>query len=158
MTLQPWPPEFFEKKRGHGCPQCEEGRVEQNAHGVRFLEAESSDAYLQFSGPTPGYSVLVFRGRHVSEPQSMTPDEHRSFWTDISRAARAIETVFAPVHLNFQLLGNADPHVHVHIVPRYDPDPAPSMPLPQSVWAQGESIPPDRFTSHVEQLRAAISL
>ncbi len=31
--------------------------------------------------------------------------------------------------MNFQLLGNAVPHLHCHILPRYYGDPAPSPPL-----------------------------
>ena len=101
---------------------------------MRYFAGAISDAYLQRRGPTRGYSVVVFRGRHVGDPQSMTAAEHAEFWTDVSRVARAIEAVYRPIHLNFQILGNQDPHVHVHIVARYDPDPAPSMPLPAQAW------------------------
>jgi diadenosine tetraphosphate (Ap4A) HIT family hydrolase len=41
-----------------------------------------------------------------------------------------IERVFAPCHMNYQLLGNLVPHLHVHLVPRYLDDPAPGKPLP----------------------------
>jgi diadenosine tetraphosphate (Ap4A) HIT family hydrolase len=60
----------------------------------------------------------------------MTSDELTHFWSAVADVARAIEAAFSPVHLNVQLLGNAVPHVRVHIVARYDPDPAPSRPLP----------------------------
>jgi diadenosine tetraphosphate (Ap4A) HIT family hydrolase len=32
--------------------------------------------------------------------------------------------------MNYQLLGNLVPHLHVHLVPRYLDDPAPGKPLP----------------------------
>jgi diadenosine tetraphosphate (Ap4A) HIT family hydrolase len=32
--------------------------------------------------------------------------------------------------MNYQLLGNSVPHLHVHLVPRYLDDPAPGKPLP----------------------------
>jgi diadenosine tetraphosphate (Ap4A) HIT family hydrolase len=38
--------------------------------------------------------------------------------------------VFAPCHMNYQLLGNSVPHLHVHLVPRYLDDIAPGKPLP----------------------------
>ncbi len=41
-----------------------------------------------------------------------------------------IEQVFAPCHMNYLLLGNLVPHLHVHLVPRYLDDPAPGEPLP----------------------------
>jgi diadenosine tetraphosphate (Ap4A) HIT family hydrolase len=130
MELFDWPDDFLTKKRGLGYPQCLDGRVAETEHGVRYFEGVVTDGYLQRRGPTPGYSVVVFRGRHVGDPQSLTPAELAAFWTEVSVVARAIESVYAPIHLNFQILGNQDPHVHVHIVARLDPDPAPSMPLP----------------------------
>ncbi len=154
MELKKWPAEFFSKKRGDGCPQCATGRVDETEHGVRYYAGAHADAYLQRQAPSLGYSVVIFRRRHVAEPQSMTPQEHAAFWTDIGVAAKAIEAVFAPIHLNYQLLGNRDPHVHVHVIPRYDPDPAPSLPLPPEVWASPTDLTPHEMATHVAALRA----
>jgi diadenosine tetraphosphate (Ap4A) HIT family hydrolase len=92
--------------------------VDETEHGVRYFVGEVADGYLQKSAPTAGYSVVIFRGRHVGAPHEMTRDEHAAFWSKVGRMAHAIEQVYRPVHLNFQILGNQDPHVHVHIVPR----------------------------------------
>ena len=107
---------------------------------MRYFEGEHADGYLQKIGPSLGYSVVIFRDRHVGDPQSMTTGEHAGFWTDVSSVAKAIEAAFGPIHLNFQILGNQDPHVHVHIVPRYDPDPAPSLPLPAAAWEASSRV------------------
>lgn len=153
MDLTPWPEDFARKKRGEGCPQCETGRVAETEHGVRYFEGTHADGYLQRDSPALGYSVVVFRGRHVGDPQSMTPREQAGFWTDVSTVARAIEAAFKPIHLNFQILGNQDPHVHVHIVPRFDPDPAPSLPLPAEAWATSSTLTPPELTSQIEALQ-----
>ena len=76
----------------------------------------------------PGYSVVVFRGRLVPDPTLLDPVETLAFWSAVAVAARAIEAVFGSCHLNYQILGNAMPHVHVHIVPRYLSDLAPGNP------------------------------
>ncbi len=86
----------------------------------------------------------------------MTTTEHTEFWTDVSAAARAIEAVFDPVHLNFQILGNQDPHVHAHVIPRYDPDPAPSMPLPPEAWEASVELEPNVLKSQLDALRSHI--
>jgi diadenosine tetraphosphate (Ap4A) HIT family hydrolase len=44
-------------------------------------------------------------------------------------AAQAIEQIFNPVKMNFQLLGNLVPHLHTHLIPRYYGDPAPGRPI-----------------------------
>lgn len=157
MELFNWPADFVAKKRGENCPQCESGRVAETEHGVRYFIGAVSDGYLQRRGPTPGYSVVIFRGRHVGDPQSMTAAEHAAFWSEIGIIARAIERVFAPIHLNFQILGNQDPHVHVHIVPRYDPDPAPSLPLPSAAWEASSTLSSADLEAQISSLdRAAL--
>jgi diadenosine tetraphosphate (Ap4A) HIT family hydrolase len=157
VELKSWPTDFVEKKAGVGCPQCEQGRVDETVHGVRYFVGEATDAYLQKSGPTAGYSVVIFRGRHVGAPQEMTADEHAAFWSEVGKVAIAIEEVYHPIHLNFQILGNQDPHVHVHIVPRFDPDPAPSMPLPEAAWLDSQRLDEVALETQVESLRAALT-
>ena len=158
VELKPWPEDFARKKAGIGCPHCDHGRVEETSYGVRYFAGETADGYLQKSGPTPGYSVVVFRGRHVGSPQEMTPDEHATFWSEVGAVAAAIEAVYRPVHLNFQILGNQNPHVHVHIVARYDPDPAPSMPLPEAAWLKSERLEENELRRQIDQLRSALSI
>jgi diadenosine tetraphosphate (Ap4A) HIT family hydrolase len=51
--------------------------------------------------------------------------------------AKAIEGVYQPGQLNYVTFGNAVPHVHTHIVPRYADDPAPGRPLPDEVFRNG---------------------
>ena len=157
MALHPWPADFFERKLGVNCPQCDLGRVDETEHGVRYFAGDHADAYLQRAGPALGYSVVVFRGRHVGDPQSLAADEHAGFWSDISNVATAIEDAFEPVHLNFQLLGNQDPHVHVHIVPRYDPDPAPSLPLPAAAWEASSALTSTQMDDQLELLRTSLN-
>ena len=109
MDLKPWPVDFAQKKAGIGCPQCDQGRVDNDRRSI--FVGEIADGYLQKSGPTAGYSVVIFRGRHVGAPHEMTGDEHAAFWSEVGVVAAAIESVYRPVHLNFQILGNQDPHV-----------------------------------------------
>ena len=155
MELKPWPADFSTKKAGIGCPQCEVGRVDETEHGVRYFAGSVADGYLQKSGPTPGYSVVIFRGRHVGAPHEMSGDEHAAFWAEIGVVAEAIEAVYRPIHLNFQILGNQDPHVH--IVPRHDPDPAPSMPLPAEAWAASTRLDEDDLAHQIDALRAILA-
>ncbi len=157
MELFDWPDDFLTKKRGLGCPQCLGGRVAETEHGVRYFEGVVTDGYLQRRGPTPGYSVVVFRGRHVGDPQSMTPAELAAFWSEVAVVTRAIESVYAPIHLNFQILGNQDPHVHVHIVARFDPDPAPSMPLPAAAWEASRELTDAELGQQLTALRHVLS-
>ena len=45
------------------------------------------------------------------------------------RVGQALQTVFNPLKMNFNILGNAVPHLHAHILPRYYGDPEPHRPI-----------------------------
>jgi diadenosine tetraphosphate (Ap4A) HIT family hydrolase len=53
--------------------------------------------------------------------------------------------------MNYLLLGNIVPHLHVHVVPRYLDDRAPERPLP---W-ETSLVPEERFEEQFERLRKA---
>jgi diadenosine tetraphosphate (Ap4A) HIT family hydrolase len=125
-----WPESFYALKRGEGCPMCEQGRPEETEHGARILAGEVSDAYLQRTDIQRGYTVVIWRGRHVAEPTELTDDEATTYWLEVLRVGKAIEAVLEPVKLNYDLLGNSLPHLHAHVVPRYADDPRPGWPFP----------------------------
>jgi len=74
--------------------------------------------------------VVVWRGRHVAEPTELGEEEAAGYWREVLRVGAALERHYQPVKLNYQILGNAVPHLHTHVVPRFAQDPAPGRPLP----------------------------
>ena len=125
-----WPDRFYALKRGEDCPFCGEGRPDETRYGIRFFEGAVTDAYLSRGGIQRGLSHVYWRGRHVVEPTELEPDESSLFWRELLIAGAAIERVFAPVKMNYDILGNSVPHLHVHLVPRYAEDPRPEWPFP----------------------------
>ena len=149
-----WPQRFYDLKRGDGCPFCAQGRPDETQYGIRFYAGELTDAYLSKSGVQRGLSHVYFRGRHVVEPTELTPTEAAQFFAELLHAARAIARVFEPVKMNYDILGNSVPHLHVHLVPRYADDPRPEWPFPFP-----ETDPPpfrdDEVRADAERLRLA---
>jgi len=88
------------------------------------------DGHLERHAIAHGHAIVVFRDRHVADFTSLTSEEVAAYWCDVHTVARMIERAFGPCHMNYQLLGNSVPHLHVHLVPRYIDDPAPGRPLP----------------------------
>lgn len=119
----PWPVDFDAMKRGEGCEMCEQGRPEQNQHGIRFAQRVYSDAYLQKPAMQRGWTVVVWRGRHVTEVTQLSDEEAIGYWREVVAVCRAVEAHFLPVKLNVELLGNTLPHLHAHLLPRYADDP-----------------------------------
>ena len=58
-----------------------------------------------------------------------------------------------PIVVNYQLLGNLVPHLHVHVVPRYLDDSAPQQPLP---WIP-TLVPEEDFARSVRDLSDAMT-
>jgi diadenosine tetraphosphate (Ap4A) HIT family hydrolase len=147
-----WPKEFYELKRGEGCPMCEQGRPEETEHGARFFAGETADAYLQKANIQRGYSVVVWRGRHVAEPTELSGEEAARYSLEVLEAGRRLERL-EPVKLNYDVLGNSLPHLHTHVVPRYADDPKPGWPFP---FPEDEAAPiaEDDFRRDLELLRS----
>jgi diadenosine tetraphosphate (Ap4A) HIT family hydrolase len=64
-----------------------------------------------------GYCVL-FAKLHATELFLMPPDTARLLADEMRLVAEAIATVVKPWKMNYECLGNSEPHVHWHLFPR----------------------------------------
>ena len=131
---------------------CEHGRPDETPHGARFFAGEVSDAYLQRKNIQRGYSVVIWRGRHVAEPTELSADEAAHYWREVLEAGRRIEQHLEPVKMNYDILGNSLPHLHTHVVPRYADDPKPGFPFPFPDYDDAGPIDEETFRRDVEAL------
>jgi len=128
--MRTWADDWEQRRAGVACLMCAEGRPDVDGErNRRFYTGDVADAYLHRASVAPGYSTVRFRGRHVADISEMTDDERTRFFRELEVVARALNEVFDPCHLNYELLGNFVPHVHAHIVPRYLDDARPHAPL-----------------------------
>lgn len=159
MTTEPdaWMPRarWDALVRGEGCPLCEElaSTLPANHHGHTIVDLRNSRLRLAANQSVPGYCVLICR-RHVREPYELTKEERDAFFDDMIRAALAVEKVFEPVKMNFEILGNAVPHLHAHVKPRCYGDPAPGRPIHPD--ARVVRLSPEEYARRVEAIRSAL--
>lgn len=156
-----WPADWGARRAGEGCPMCAEGPGEVNGLGdLRIFASAVCEAYLRRTEIVPGYVVAVWRGRHVAELTELTDMEAAEFDRSVRAAARALERHYRPARLNFLTLGNAVPHLHVHIVPRYLTDPDPGKPprfmMVDPPPGDEASIPDDVYLADVAALRRLV--
>jgi diadenosine tetraphosphate (Ap4A) HIT family hydrolase len=130
---------------------CAEGRPEETEFGIRVFAGDVCDAYLQRDGRQRGYTIAIWRGRHVAEPTELSADEAVRYWLGVMQVGRAIETVLGPVKMNYETLGNSLPHLHTHVMPRYATDPRPGWPFPHP-----EELPPPHPEDELRRDAAAI--
>ncbi|MBO0778381.1 MAG: HIT family protein [Ktedonobacteraceae bacterium] len=115
---------------GETCPICISLRAGEyiDEYGYTVADLQVSRLRLNSDQFTPGYCVLIAK-THVSEIYHLSQEDQRRYFEDMMWAARAIDRVFHPLKMNFEILGNALPHLHCHMKPRYYGDAAPSQPL-----------------------------
>ena len=134
---------------------CAQDRSDEDEYGIRIYAGRYSDAYLQRVSWQLGYTIVVWRGRHVAEPTELAAEEASGYWLEVLQVASALERYYRPVKTNYQTLGNAVPHLHTHLVLRFAQDPAPGRPLP---FREGErpKLPEETFRRDALALRAMV--
>ena len=126
-----WPENWDDLVRGIGCEMCDSARPDSDVYGVRIRATKNTDSVLQRANIQPGYTLVIWRGRHVTEPTELTDDEASSYWLDVLTTARGLMQYYKPLKMNYETLGNSLPHLHTHLIPRYaENDPAPGHPFP----------------------------
>jgi diadenosine tetraphosphate (Ap4A) HIT family hydrolase len=81
-----------------------------------------------------GYCVLLSK-LHATELYLLPADSARLQFDEMRLAAEAIAAVVMPWKMNYECLGNSEPHVHWHLLPRYETDEMRRGP----VWLRPES-------------------
>jgi diadenosine tetraphosphate (Ap4A) HIT family hydrolase len=148
MTREKW--EAF--VRGENCLLCDEIKSKQPINDFGYTVADLSFSRLRLctNQYIKGYCVLICL-KHVREPYELPQDEQEQFFNDMMRAGLALENVYKPIKMNFQILGNLVPHLHCHLEPRYLGDPAPHRPI--HTGEKTVLLKPEEYQKRVEQIR-----
>lgn len=75
----------------------------------------------------PGRCVVTLH-QHATELFELNPAVRSAFADDVSAAAQAIKLAVYAFKMNYEILGNADPHLHCHLIPRQLVEPKPKVP------------------------------
>lgn len=141
--MNSWASDYPERLAGTACKLCNEGRLQETPSRLRFYTSHFYDAYLQKRGVQRGYATVIWRVGHAVEPTDLSEAEATRFWLEVLQVARAMQQHYQPLKMNYQLLGNGEPHLHWLLAPRFVDDSAPGKPLPASGY----------FTFPVEDVR-----
>ena len=143
--------------RGDDCPLCAEvaGVAPANEYGYTIADLAMSRLRLAANQWVPGYCVLICH-KHAREPFELSPEDRALFFEDMLHAAAVLEALYGAVKMNYQILGNAVPHVHAHIVARYYGDPAPSRPIDPG--ATTVLLAPEEYARQAAAIRDALGI
>ncbi len=100
------------------CLYCREDQRLQDLM-IEVAPLAASTLYLFKEQTHRGRCVVAYRA-HVNELFELPDDELTLFMRDVARAAKAIKTAFAPGKVNYGAYSDKLPHLHMHLVPKYE--------------------------------------
>lgn len=138
--------------------------VEQARHGDHprvIARMPSGWAVLGPSQLLPGYSLLC-PDPVVGSLNELDEQARAAFLLDMARLGDAVLKVCRPLRLNYAMLGNVEPALHAHIIPRYATEPLemqtkPIWNYPPEVWeAKEHAFDAPRHDGLLRELHAAL--
>ena len=127
---------WHERLRGHGCPFCGP-QPEVNDYKFKIASLRISTLYLFRDQRFRGYCLLVFDPYHATSLAQLPQHEYDAFMLDLKQAGQALQRALHPDHMNYECLGNSGPHLHWHVIPRYQNDPRWGQPVWEG-WQRNE--------------------
>jgi diadenosine tetraphosphate (Ap4A) HIT family hydrolase len=101
----------------------------------------------------PGFCRVIWNA-HVKEMTDLPEHERGVLMHTVFSVEAVLRDLLQPHKINLASLGNIAPHLHWHVIPRFEDDPH----FPQPVWGQQQRSPqPDHFADLGTKLAALIA-
>jgi diadenosine tetraphosphate (Ap4A) HIT family hydrolase len=99
--------------------------------------------------------ILVPERQEIREIHELASEDRKQLVEEIAQVSEVLERLFRPAKLNVGALGNIVPQLHVHVVARFETDPA----WPGPVWGSGPAVPytGEELSEIHERLAAALA-
>ncbi|OQA33846.1 MAG: AP-4-A phosphorylase [Betaproteobacteria bacterium ADurb.Bin341] len=81
----------------------------------------------------PGYCRVIWN-QHVREMTDLSADERATLMEIVFAVESVVRALFSPDKINLASLGNMTPHVHWHIIPRWETD----THFPEPIWGKAQ--------------------
>ncbi|WP_443083111.1 HIT family protein [Variovorax sp. PBS-H4] len=110
-----------------GCPLCEEagGRAVFEAPAFRVIHAAEEGF--------PAFYRVVWKD-HVAEWSDLAPQDRGLCMDAVVAVEQCLRDALSPAKINLAALGNMVPHLHWHVIARFEWD----THFPSSVWAAAQ--------------------
>lgn len=117
------------------CPLCttDGGLVVARAPKFRIVRVTDGDEALRF----PAFYRLIWT-EHVAEFSDLDAADRHVCMDAVTGIERALRSALVPTKVNIASLGNVVPHLHWHVIARFDWD----SHFPAPVWAAAQREAP----------------
>jgi diadenosine tetraphosphate (Ap4A) HIT family hydrolase len=109
--------------------------------------------------PLPGYCVFL-ADPVVESINALSEAQRAQYSLDVARVGDALLAVTDSYRINYETLGNAEPALHTHIIPRYRREPDEKRRRPAWVgydWATSRRFDSVQDGAFVERMRRELS-
>lgn len=130
------------------CPLCEAAGEE-----VLWQDDFCRVIYVTDTPDYPGFCRVILN-RHVKEMTDLAPAERSRLMQMVCKTEQAVRDVLHPDKINLASLGNVVPHLHWHVIPRFEND----RHFPNPIWGEAKrEVAPEPPAALVEKLKHALS-
>lgn len=118
------------------CPLCQ-----PNNEDILFSTEKLRVITVHDDPVAPAFCRVIWQG-HVKEMTDLSLDDAHYFFGWVLKVEKAMREVLNPTKINLATLGNMAPHLHWHVIARFDNDAC----FPQPIWAANTSTPKSDLT------------
>ncbi|HRE17885.1 MAG TPA: HIT family protein [Rhodocyclaceae bacterium] len=111
----------------------------RNIGGTPLWEDASLRVVRVADADYPGFCRVIWKS-HVREMTDLAPDQRQHLMQTVFAVEGAVRKMLTPDKINLASFGNMTPHLHWHIIPRWQND----RHFPEPVWGkmQREAVAP----------------
>ncbi|WP_422012386.1 HIT family protein [Roseateles sp.] len=111
------------------CPLCttDGGLVVARTSKFRIVRVVDGDEAVRF----PAFYRLIW-ATHVAEFSDLADADRHACMDAVAEIERVLRSLLAPTKVNLAALGNVVPHLHWHVIARFEGD----SHFPAPVWAE----------------------
>ena len=109
------------------CPLCVASNEEI------LLQTEKLRVIAVHNEATPAFCRVIWQA-HVAEMTDLSASERHELMEMVYRVEQAMREVLQPTKINLASLGNVVPHLHWHVIARFQADAR----FPAPIWANAQ--------------------
>jgi len=100
------------------CLYCQRNELQKSLM-IEICDLSASTLFLFKEQSHPGRCVIAYKD-HVKELFELSETDRNAFMADVCKVAEAIQKAFSPTKINYGAYSDKLPHLHFHIVPKYE--------------------------------------
>ncbi len=100
------------------CLYCQRNELQRSLM-IEICDLKASTLFLFKEQSHPGRCVVAYKD-HVNELFELSETDRNLFILDVCRVASAIQKAFSPTKINYGAYSDKLPHLHFHLVPKYE--------------------------------------